>query len=67
MVALYFGYVVLTAVNPRIVAALERQAAARKAASRPTLPSRHGVSAAQMADSAMVRRCHASHVVLAGS
>lgn len=56
MVAMYCGYVVLNAANPRILAALERRAAARKTATRPSLPSRHGPAASHMADSAMVRQ-----------
>ncbi len=54
MVALYCGYVGLNAANPAVLAALERRSAARKAAARPALSSRHGAASAHMADSAMV-------------
>lgn len=54
MVALYGAYVLLNAVNPAIVAALDRRAAAQKAAARPRLPSQHGEAATHMQDSAMV-------------
>lgn len=40
MVALYGAYVALNAVNPAIVAALDKKVMARKAAARPSLTAR---------------------------
>lgn len=59
MVVLYCLYVLLNAVSPRILAAVDARAARAlaRASPRAALPSRHGAAAAHMADSAMVSKC----------
>ena len=54
MVALYCLYVALNAESPRILAAVDARKARFRPSPRAALPTRHGVAAAHMADSAMV-------------
>ncbi len=54
MVALYCLYVTLNAASPCILAAVDARKARARPSSRAALPTRHGVAAAHMADSAMV-------------
>lgn len=54
MVALYCLYVALNAASPGILAAVDARKARGRPSPRAALPTRHGVAAAHMADSAMV-------------